>query len=172
MFWHKGFQLRHQIARKTQTAAAALKLYLLLSCSQKCLAQLHYFFKLSVDKWHGCVTGRNGFKETIKGWQQSQEVFRGQNLPFCDQMKHLLQKPKIALGKLGQPTYETEWLQQWSHCSCNSEAVPRESIKQLVPKEDESYSPKKIRETSFFFLSVLLSTQASTISVIQSSFSI
>ena len=31
--------------------------------------------------------------EAIKGWQQSQEVFRGQKPPLCDQMNHLLQKP-------------------------------------------------------------------------------
>lgn len=100
--------------------------------------------------------------EIIKGWQQSQEVFRGHKPPLCDQMKHST-KTRISLNKTWAANLwnkmKTSTIMK-SLLMLQQEAVPGESINNLVSREYEFYLPKRIRGTNFFF-DVILSTYIS-----------
>lgn len=163
MFWHKGFQLRHQIARKDTNSCCGFETVLTAQLFSKMFRSTSLLLNFLETSGRDVLQAQEMVLETIKGWQQSQEVCRGQKPPLCDQMKHSLQRPGHHLKKTwaanpGNKMKPSTIMK--SLLGLQQEAVPRESISHLVPKEYEPYLTKRIRGTHFLF-DVILSTHVS-----------
>lgn len=157
MSWHKGFQLRHQTARqKHKTAAAALSLYLLLSCSQECGDPPHDLQTC----WRQVARMNTGLGKGLRnsqGLTAKAESVQGTQASPLWPSEALTPQTRISLRKsraanLGNKMKTSTIMQ--SALALQHKAVPGESINDSVSREYDSDLPKRIRGTR-----VLLSTQ-------------
>lgn len=164
MFWHKGFQLRQQIARQRHKQLLQLWNCTYYSvCSQKCLDQLHDFQTFCRQVAGMYYRPREWLeKKKSKANSKARKCLRVQNSPPRPN-EAVTTKTRISLKETWAANLRNKMktaLIMKSLLVLQQEAVPRESINNLVSREYEFYLPKRIRGTSFFF-DVILSAQVS-----------